>query len=313
MNELLRVEHLRVSAGHDGKDEELVSDASFTIGEGECVVLLGESGCGKTLLSRALTQLLPAESRLRVDGSVHFRGRPLHSMKPEELRALRRNDVRYVFQDPVAALNPVASVRTQLVMAGGAAISGPRTPGTRLSAAGIPEPDDVLDLYPHQLSRGQAQRVMIAMALSSSPALLIADEPTSALDWHLRSGILELLMEERRARGMSLLLITHELDLAQQAQGRILVMHRGMIVESAPSEEFFERPLHPYARLLLSVHAGADGGLKQNVAAESAAHPAARGCRFAPWCSGARELCRQQEPIEEIVPKGRMVRCHYWK
>ncbi len=276
--------------------------------------MLGESGSGKTVLSRALTRLFPLSSLISVQGSVVFEGRSLHEMDERELTPIRRSMIRYVFQDPMDSLNPLATIRKQLRLAHDGAAHDDRALSEALDLVGLTNGAEVLELYPHQLSVGMAQRVCIAMALLPSPALLIADEPTSAVDASLRYRLLDLLAAIQRKRGMAMILITHDLDVARCYGDRVLVIYRGRIIESGPRRDFFATPLHPYSRLLIEAipQEGASTAAPQGQTQPIAGNvPPFAGCRFQLNCRIAQAKCAASEPELDLLPSGREVRCFF--
>ncbi len=241
----------------------VVHGISFTVGAGETVGLVGESGSGKSLTALALLGLVRPPGRI-LGGRVRFRGRDLLALSDEELRKIRGADIALVFQEPVTALNPVFTVGDQLaetlVVHGRADWPAARAQAIELlDAVRIPDPARRAHDYPHQLSGGQLQRVLIAMALSCRPSLLIADEPTSALDVRIQADILDLLRDMRARFGLSLLLITHDLGVVAGMADRVAVMQAGRIVEQAPVRTLFASPQHSYTRELLASIPGAGG------------------------------------------------------
>ncbi len=242
---LCSLRDLSVVVDNGDSHRSVVRDISFDIRDGEIVVLVGESGSGKTTLARALTRLFPQMSGLVVRGAVLFKEESLLDCTAERLQEIRRRHIRYVFQDPMLFLDPLQTVRSQLI----AASPGGNITDGLLGSVGLD--DGVLKLFPHQLSTGMAQRVAIAMALQASPDLIIADEPTSAVDASLKNRLLNTLVEARRERGMSLLLITHDLGIARQCADGVIVLYQGQVVEKASCKDFFARPLHPYSQILI--------------------------------------------------------------
>jgi oligopeptide/dipeptide ABC transporter ATP-binding protein len=314
-NNLLTVSKLSVSALSTVGRRVLIHEVSFSVRENEVLIILGESGSGKTIISRSLTGLFPVTSAVRIDGSVTFDGQQLLNLGERELSSIRRHRIRYVFQEPMQSLNPLARIGRQMRLASDGPSNNNEDLHNTLGLVGLENSDEVLDLYPHELSVGMAQRVCIAMAMLPSPALLIADEPTSAVDASLRRRVLDLLISIQRSRTMSLVLITHDLDVARWYGDRIIVLYGGRIIESARREAFFERPLHPYSRLLIDAQPGA-----QQQAAPS--HPTAEsviadvpqhGCSFQPRCPIAGEKCKEVEPELEQLPGEREVRCFFWR
>jgi oligopeptide/dipeptide ABC transporter ATP-binding protein len=315
MGLLLEVSKLGVFCESTAGPLPLLHDVSFSVGTGEVLVIAGESGCGKTILSRSLTRLFPQSSGIRINGNVVFGGRDLLSMNSEDLASVRSTSIRYVFQEPMAALNPVSTVRDQLRCAAGDGPADTESLRQALAAVVTDRIDDVLHSYPHQLSAGIAQRVMIAMAIQARPALVIADEPTSSVDASQKNRILTLLRSLLRSAGTSLILITHDLNIARTFGDRILILYRGRAVEVAHREGFFHGPLHPYSQLLLAyaspsverssppVHTSPEGGRAGSD----------RGCAFSDRCPKARDDCRSGEPPMEHLEDGREIRCFYWR
>ena len=309
---LLVVRRLHVVLGGDpGPAIPVIEDVSFSVFPSTTVVLLGESGSGKTVLSRSLTGLLNGNGH--ATGSVLFEGMELLSAGEEVLQQVRRKGIRYVFQDPTQALNPLAKIESQLRLAG--VDEEKEALAALLTMVGIQDEREVLRSYPHQLSVGMAQRVMIAMAMIASPKLLIADEPTSAVDASLRFRLLDLMDELRRSRGLALLLITHDLDIARLYGDLVVVLYEGKVVESAPAAEFFPAPHHPYSRMLLRLRVSAS-----TTFAEAGETPEdadrlkhSSGCRFVPRCPVGRPRCSEEEPPLEQAGIEREVRCFYWK
>ncbi|HEX9005725.1 MAG TPA: ABC transporter ATP-binding protein [Bacteroidota bacterium] len=311
MPPLLEVKGLTVSVPWQGKLRPIVHDANFTVGRGEVLVLVGQSGSGKSVLSRALTKLFAVGETVELQGSVVFEGRPVFDLKPEGLASLRRRRIRYIFQEPLRALNPVARIGSQMRLAADSAHPGGEDLAAALRRAGIEEPGRVLRSYPHQLSVGMAQRVLIAMALLPHPGLLIADEPTSAVDAPLRSQLLGLLLELQQSEQMAMLLITHDLEAARRSGGQVIVMLAGRVIEAGPAPLFFSGPLHPYARLMLEgtpalmeEAACGDGGF-------DAAGGEETGCAYAAQCPRAQGRCRTGIPPLTPFDSNRQVRCFF--
>jgi microcin C transport system ATP-binding protein len=246
---LLQVERLTVSSARSSQSHAIVDDVSFTLQTGTALALVGKSGSGKTTLSRALTKLFLPTDNLKISGSVSFDNIDLLSCDAETLQRLRRHAIRYVFQNPQQALNPVARVRTQLQGSRVTKRYDEAVLTEAVTAVGLPL--NSLDLFPFQLSIGMAQRVAIAMAVLPKPALLIADEPTSALDPSHRYQILDILKSLQRQNAMSMIIITHDLDIARRYADHIAIMLEGKLVEHKSCAEFFEAPQHDYSKQLL--------------------------------------------------------------
>ncbi len=252
---LLAVKDLRVSFTQDGRTVQAVRDISFDIQPGETVALVGESGSGKSVSALAGVGLLPDSAD--VTGSVTFEGRPMLGADEEALRKVRGNDISFIFQEPMTSLNPLHTIEKQITEAL-VLHQGLRGGKARervlelLHKVGIREAESRLNAYPHQLSGGQRQRVMIALALANQPKLLIADEPTTALDVTIQAQILELLAGLKRAEGMAMLFITHDLNIVRRVADRVCVMEKGLIVEQGPTDRVFDKPGHPYTQKLLA-------------------------------------------------------------
>ena len=315
---LLSVRDLRAWFFTDQGVAKAVDGVSFEVREGETLGIVGESGCGKTVTSLALLGLLPVPPARVMDGSsVRFRGQELVGAHERSLRALRGNEISMVFQEPMSSLNPVFSVGDQIAetlrLHRGMDRRAARAEAVRLlDEVGIPEPARRVDEYPHQLSGGMRQRVMIAMAISCSPKLLIADEPTTALDVTIQAQILELLAELRRTLGMAVLLITHDLGVVAEVCDRVVVMYAGQVVETGTVEDIFVRPAHPYTRGLLGSlpSVGGAGGRLVSIAGTvpSPLHWP-EGCRFRARCGLAGEGCEAPQELVELGAHGRAARC----
>lgn len=315
MQEVLRVENLTVRIG-SSNPLEAVTDVSFTLTKGECFALVGESGCGKSLTALSLMRLLP-EGVHAQSGKVILSGTDLMALTEGEMQSVRGAKIAMIFQEPATSLNPVMTVGDQIVEVVRLHEAADRkTARARalewLRRVGLDEPERRLSAFPHELSGGQKQRVMIAMALACEPDVLVADEPTTALDVTRQAQILDLLKELGKEKGVAILLITHDLALVRRYADRVALMYAGNIVESAPVKDFFERPLHPYAQLLLSAVPSADksGRTLTGIAGavpDLSAMPA--GCRFAPRCPLAEASCGKTAPMLKKVALERLVRC----
>lgn len=313
---LLQIEQLAVRL-QDGAT--IIDDLSFEIYPGEAFALLGESGCGKSMTALALLRLLP-DGVVQAGGVAHLGGVSLFDLPEREMRQLRGSRLAMIFQEPGLSLNPVMSVGEQISevlklhrnLEGMAA----RQQGiSLLDLVGIPDAVRRIDEYPFQLSGGMKQRVMIAMALAGQPRLLIADEPTTALDVTIQAQVLQLLRESQAQSGMALLLITHDLGVVAENAHRVGVMYAGQIVEQAPRTQLFAQPLHPYTRKLLAALPGAARAGQPLSAIPGNVPPLGsipQGCRFAPRCDRAWDLCSEETPEWTVVEKGRGVRCHLY-
>ena len=314
---LLEVRGLRTVFGEPGSEVAAVDGASFTIRRGEILGLVGESGSGKSVTGFSLMRLT-APGRV-VGGEINFEGRDLLKLSEAEMRQVRGNRISIIFQEPMASLNPVLTVGFQIAEAimlhqGKRKKQALADAAEMMRAVSIPDPERRAREYPHQLSGGMQQRVMIAMALSCKPALLIADEPTTALDVTIQAQILEILRDLRRRLDLSVLLITHDLGVVAEIADRVAVMYAGRIVEEATVEQLFREPKHPYTRGLLrsipGAHPDPDGRRRLPVI-EGTVPDLGRlpsGCRFHPRCPEVMDRCSQDAPaLEEI--DGRRVAC----
>ncbi|MCX8087068.1 MAG: dipeptide ABC transporter ATP-binding protein [Rhodocyclaceae bacterium] len=290
-----------------------VEGVSFEIAAGETFALVGESGCGKTLTALALLRLLPEAARIE-SGSIRFAGEELLALSEAEMRKRRGGQLGMIFQEPATSLNPVMTIGAQIAEAlalhGGGASEAKAV--DLLSAVGIPDPARRAREYPFQLSGGMKQRAMIAMALAGAPQLLIADEPTTALDVTIQAQVLELLARLQEARGMAMLLITHDLGIVAQQAQRVGVMYAGQLVELAPRTAFFSAPSHPYARRLFAALPAAGRRGRLQTLPGSVPSPAQRpdGCRFASRCDVALPVCAHEPPPWREIAPGQQVRCH---
>ena len=282
-----------------------VDGVSFELYQGQTLGVVGESGCGKSVLSRTIMGLMPSNSRINDDATIHFDGRDLRTLPEAELRRIRGREIAMIFQDPMSSLNPVMPVgkqiaETQIHHLG---ISKREARGNAidlLRSVGIPLPEQRVDEYPHQLSGGMRQRVAIAIALSCEPRLLIADEPTTALDVTVQAEILDLLRRQQRERDMAMILITHDLGIVAGRTDHVAVMYAGKIVELAETRDLFANMRMPYTEALLnSIPKLEDdphrrlltvGGRPPNLVAPPP------GCRFAPRCRYVVERCQGEEP-----------------
>ncbi len=311
----LSICNLRTVIRTEGVDHEVVRGLSLDIQPDEIVCLVGESGCGKTMTALSALRLVPSPPARVVGGEVMLAGRDLLKLSNREMRAVRTEEISMIFQDPLTSLDPVFTVGQMLieVICTHRPLSKRDATDLAISAlggVGLPAPHQQIDAYPHQLSGGMRQRVMIAMALMLDPSVLIADEPTTALDVTVQAQILDRLLEEQRKRHMAMLLITHDLAIVASIADRVAVMYSGEIVELAPVRELFSNPRHPYTQGLLKAlpSARSKGVLYSIPGRVPPPQFPPPGCHFAPRCPYAVSRCWQQYP--ELTGEGlHQMRC----
>ena len=294
-----------------------VYGVSFSIEKGKTMALVGESGCGKTQTSLSLIRLLAPTAKVSAD-KIEINGKETKDYTKDQARGIRGKDISMIFQEPMTSLNPVYRVKRQLeemIRLHQPELSKQDTYQRALNIltrVGIPEPQERIRVFPHQLSGGLRQRVMIAIALASNPRLLIADEPTTALDVTIQAQIIELLKEIQKEMEMSILLITHDFGVVSQMADTVSVMYAGKIVEQGSMKDIFEDPWHPYTRLLImsipGIKVKRGGRLETIEGAVPNPMNFPPGCRFYPRCPYAEERCMREEPVPEVIG-GRMVRC----
>ena len=313
---LLEVDNLQTHFRTPEGINRAVDGVSFHVDEGETLAIVGESGCGKSVTSMSLMRLI-AEPPGKIAGSIRFQGKDLLQLSEREMRAIRGNDISMIFQEPMTSLNPVLTVGRQigetLRMHQGLDKQAAEARAIEmLTLVGIPEPARRVREYPHQLSGGMRQRVMIAMALSCNPKVLIADEPTTALDVTIQAQILDLMRELRDTLGTAIILITHDMGVVAENADRVVVMYAGRKVEEASVDDLFERPGHPYTRGLLDsipnldLAARADPSrtrLNEIKGMVPSLFDLPKGCSFAPRCGFATDQCRAAFPrLEQLRP-----------
>ncbi|MDE5908957.1 MAG: ABC transporter ATP-binding protein [Lachnospiraceae bacterium] len=308
MSHLLEVQGLTTAFTGDYGKTISVDHIHFHVDEGEVVCIVGESGCGKSVTSLSIMGLLGRGGAV-TDGSVFFDGKDLLSMEEKELDRIRGDQITMIFQDPLTSLNPVftvgnqitESIRTHMHLSKADAA---KRAETLLTKVGMPDAHGAMKKYPHTLSGGMRQRVMIAMALSCNPRLLIADEPTTALDVTIQAQIMELLSKLQKETGMSMILITHDIGVVANMADRVLVMYAGQIVEEASAKELFENPRHPYTRALLdaipTIRDDADRQLVSIPGIVPENYDDRKGCRFADRCKYRRPECDEPQQDYEF-------------
>jgi peptide/nickel transport system ATP-binding protein len=320
---LLEVRNLQTHFATPDGVVRAVEGLSFGVEAGETVGIVGESGCGKSVTAMSILRLIP-EPPGKIAGSISFQGRDLLSLSEPEMRQIRGNDISMIFQEPMTSLNPVLTVGRQIgetlrLHQGLDAREAEAKAIEMLTLVGIPEPVRRVREYPHQLSGGMRQRVMIAMALACNPKLLIADEPTTALDVTIQAQILDLMRDLKRRLGSAIMLITHDLGVVAEMAQRVVVMYAGRKVEEAPVREIFARPMHPYTQGLLgavpklgsSLGARGRGRLTEIPGLVPSLREPIVGCAFAGRCPFVTDFCRSTAPAIEAKAPGHQVACHY--
>ncbi len=322
MAPLLEIEDLTTSFETEEGLVQAVNGVSYALEEGEVLGIVGESGSGKSVHALSVMRLVPSPPGRIVAGRVSFQGRDLLSLEEEAMRAVRGKQIAMVFQDPISSLNPVFTVGFQLAETlrahlgfGGAAAK--RRSAELLDLVGIPDPHLRLTSYPHELSGGMRQRVMIAMALACHPKLLIADEPTTALDVTIQAQIIELIKELRRDLGLTVIWITHDLGIVAGLAQRVNVMYAGYLIERGSVREIYKEPLHPYTLGLLGSVPRMDrpsgGGLTSIPGKPPDLSRLGAGCPFAPRCGLADDRCRAEMPPFDGPDDSERVRCWHWR
>ncbi len=313
---MLDIHNLSVSFRTDRGPLKVVSDISLDIKKAEVFGLVGESGCGKSLTALSILRILP--NNASAEGTISFEGKNLLALGEEEMRRIRGKDISMIFQEPMTSLNPVLTVGYQIAEALHAHYRVSRKEATEralglLASVRIPSPVLRYKDYPHQLSGGMRQRVMIAMAIACDPALLIADEPTTALDVTIQAQILELLQGLRKQREMAILLITHDLSIISEQAERVAIMYAGRIMELADVDELFRNPLHPYTICLLeSLPREKGAALKPIPGFVPTPDRLPQGCKFSDRCPWATRESREAEPKLVEVATNHFVRCVNW-
>lgn len=325
MTALLEIHDYRLAFDTFDGTAQVLDGIDLELEAGQTLGIVGETGCGKSVLARSLLGLNPAPPARVVSGAIRFRGQDLLRLPERDLRKLRGRAISMVFQDPASYLNPLLTIGTQMedAIRGQDAAAGGRVRPRRvarekaaelLASVSLPEPGRLLDSHPHQLSGGMRQRVLIAMALAGEPALLVADEPTTALDVTVQAQVLALIAGLVTARGLALMLISHDLGVVAASCARVAVMYAGTVVEEAPTQALLARPLHPYARGLIAAVPDLDRpkrrpqGIPGSI--PSLLTPPT-GCRFHPRCPAATEICRREKPLLRPILPGRTVACHH--
>lgn len=319
---LLEVKDLRTQFKRGKKDWiTAVNGVSFNVNAGEIVGLVGESGCGKSVTSLSAMRL-HNERLTKISGSIKFGGKEVLDLTTSEMQSMRGNEMSMIFQEPMSALDPIMRIEDQLAEAISLHNSNMSKAEIHercvnaLKLVGIPEPEMTLRNYPHELSGGMCQRVMIAMAMSCEPKLLIADEPTTALDVTIQAQILALMEDIRNRRNTGILLITHDLGVVAETCSRVIVMYAGNIVEEAPVKELFANPQHPYTEGLIASVPRLGKRLHRLPSIPGSVPDLSvmpEGCRFAPRCKYAQDSCKQKLPELQTVAEGHRCACPFYR
>lgn len=318
MGKLLEVKNLSTEFKKDKSWIRAVDKVSFHIDSGEILGLVGESGCGKSVTSLSIMKLLDKGTSRNPEGEVIMDGTDIFSMKTKDLMDMRGSEISMIFQEPMNSLNPSMKVEDQLMEAilnhnEIEKAEARKLAFNSLELVGIPDPEVTLKSYPHQLSGGMSQRVMIAMAMSCEPKILIADEPTTALDVTIQAQILDLMEKIKKEKDMGILMITHDLGVVAEMCDRVIVMYAGRIVEEASVVDLFKDPIHPYTQGLIKSVPILRSGIKRLNAIPGNVPDLSmlpKGCKFAPRCEYAMDICNEMEPELTELGNGRKCRCY---
>lgn len=317
LDDLIVVKNLKTVYTVEGKELTPVDDVSFTLKKGETVGIVGESGCGKSVTSFSLMRLLGRNGKIK-SGQILFEGTDLVTKSEKEMHEIRGNKISMIFQEPMTSLNPVYTIGNQMIEAIELHLKMDKKAAREyainmLKEVGIPRAEHIIDDYPHTLSGGMRQRVMIAMALSCKPKLLIADEPTTALDVTIQAQILELIKKLRKSLGMSVMLITHDLGVISEMADKVIVMYAGQVVEETDVFTLFDNPKHPYTKALIKSIPQIEGDSGDKLESIPGMVPSLRnmvkGCRFHTRCPLATEKCKNEVPELKPVDDEHFVRC----
>ncbi len=320
MDALLQVDNLKTQFFTQDGVVKAVNGVSFRLMSGETLGIVGESGCGKSITAMSIMRLIPQPPGKIVAGEILFDGHDILQMSDEQVRSIRGNDIAMIFQDPMTSLNPVLTINRQisesLELHKGMNKTESRARAVELlKMVGIPNAEQRVDQYPHQFSGGMRQRVMIAMALSCDPLVLIADEPTTALDVTIQAQILDLMRKLQQERGTAVMLITHDLGVVAGMSDRINVMYAGAVAETAETEELFANPRHPYTLGLLNSIPRLDMRTKQKLDPIRGLPPDLIDlpdmCPFSPRCDFSEEICERRAPALREVGPGHQVSCWF--
>ena len=320
--ELLEVKDLGITFFTDRGALPAVQEVSFSIKPGETLGVVGESGCGKSMTALSLMQLIPSPPGKITAGEIMYKGEDLLKKSPKEMRDIRGKEISMIFQEPMTSLNPVITVGKQIMEAVLTHEKMSKQEAKEralemIKLVGIPMPEKVFASCPHQLSGGMRQRIMIAMALSCNPSLLICDEPTTALDVTIQAQILKLINKMKKELNTAVLLITHDMGVMRNVSTKIAIMYLGKICEIAPTKTFYEAPMHPYTQMLLSaipVVTPEEEALKPKKVKSEGEIPSPvnipSGCSFHTRCAFKQKICMEVDPEMQEVEPGHFVRCH---
>lgn len=317
MQPLLEVEDLTIAFVEDNQQTVVVDGVSFTVNHGEILCIVGESGCGKSVTALSILRLLSPNARI-IGGRILFEGNNLLELKDKEIDKIRGNEVAMIFQDVMNSLNPVLTIGNQLTESIRIHMGYDKKRAREyaielLNKVGLPDSETVMKKYPHMLSGGMQQRVMIAMALSCKPKLIIADEPTTALDVTIQLQIMKLLVELQKEFHMSIIMITHDIGVVAELADRVIIMYAGQFMEETSVYQLFDKPAHPYTKALLksvpTIYDDKDKKLASIPGTVPEKYQDIKGCRFAGRCPYAISSCSQVQVYSEI-DKGHLVRCH---
>lgn len=317
MSNLLEVKNLKTAFTTDDKTTQVVRGVSFDINKGEIVGIVGESGCGKSVTSLSIMRLLKGTSGEVQEGEVLFHQKDLLGVSEKEMRGIRGKSISMIFQDPMTSLNPVLKIGRQLVQGIMLHLKYSKSEARKyaidmLESVGIPRAESIMNEYPHQLSGGMNQRVMIAMSMSCKPELLIADEPTTALDVTIQAQILELMKKLRDEQDTTIMVITHDLGVVSELCDRVIVMYAGRVVETGSTEEIFNDPKHPYTEGLIKSMPKIGQDQERLYAIPGQVPDPSnmpKGCKFAARCPYAMDICREEEPALKREDNEREHRC----
>lgn len=319
---LLEIDNLKVHFDTEHGTVTAVDGVSYKVNQGEIVGIVGESGCGKSVMCQSILRLLDHTDSVSYSGKIMYEGKNILEFSDAELRDLRGNEISFIFQDPLTSLNPVYTIGNQIQEVLILHKNMSRKDASQravelLKLTGIHAAQQCMHQYPHELSGGMQQRVMIAMALACEPKILIADEPTTALDVTIQAQILDLILELKKRIGMAVLFITHDLGVVSEICDSVKVMYLGQIVEETTTELLFKKPLHPYTKGLIKSIPDMEGEIPETLhvieGSVPSLHNVPKGCRFSTRCPYADSKCREEEPPLFEEDENHKVKCWYYK